>query len=53
MAETPDQNYDDLGPQQAAQSSVFIEIKSAIESCQLTCINAGDIFGLIKDNESL
>ena len=28
MAETPDQNYDDLGPQQAAQSSVFIEIKS-------------------------
>ena len=28
MAETPDQNYDDLGQQQAAQSSVFIEIKS-------------------------
>ena len=28
MAETPDQNHDDLGPQQAAPSSVFIEIKS-------------------------
>ena len=28
MAETPDQNLDDLGAQQAAQSSVFIQIKS-------------------------
>ena len=28
MAETPDQNNDDLGPQQAMPSSVFIEIKS-------------------------
>ena len=28
MAETPDQNHDDLGPQQAVPSPVFIEIKS-------------------------
>ena len=28
MAETPDQNNDDLGPQQAAPNSVFIEMKS-------------------------
>ena len=28
MAETPDQNHDDLGSQQAVPSSVFIEIKS-------------------------
>ena len=28
MAETPDQNHDDLGPQRAVPSSVFIEIKS-------------------------
>ena len=28
MAETPDQNHDDLGAQQAVSSSVFVEIKS-------------------------
>jgi len=28
VAETPDQNHDDLGPQQAVPSPVFIEIKS-------------------------
>ena len=28
MAETPDQNNDELGPQQAAPNSVFIEMKS-------------------------
>ena len=28
MAETPDQNHNDLGPQQATPSSVFIVIKT-------------------------